>query len=85
VSRLQPRFAPDWEILLRPGVGEGRNNVLKGSWCASLVFESVQNRFGSSRVIEAQSEGQHRRGRGTESVGWSCNSVPREKEGGAVC
>ena len=62
LSRLQPFVATDWEILLRPGVGEGHNNVLKRSWCASPVFESVQNRFGSSRVIEEQSEG-HRHGR----------------------
>ena len=44
LSRLQPFVATDWKILLRPGVGEGRNNVLKRSWCASPVFESVQNR-----------------------------------------
>lgn len=29
LSRLQPFVATDWKILLRPGVGEGRNNVLK--------------------------------------------------------
>jgi hypothetical protein len=62
LSRLQPFVATGWEILLRPGVREGRNNVLKRSWCASPVFESVQNRFGSSRAIEEQSEG-HRQGR----------------------
>ena len=62
LSRLQPFVATDWKILLRPGVGEGRNNVLKRSWCASPVFESVQNRLGSSRVIEEQREG-HRHGR----------------------
>ena len=53
-------MATDWVTLLRPSVGEGRNNVLKRSWCASPVFESVQNRFGSSRVIEERGEGQHR-------------------------
>ena len=57
MSLVQSCVAKDWEILLRPGVREGRNNVLKRSWCASPVFESVQNRFGSSRVIEEQSEG----------------------------
>ncbi len=66
VSRLQPRFAPDGEILLRPGVGEGRNNVMKRSWFASSVFESVQNRFGSSRVIEDRSEGLHYRAKNGE-------------------
>ena len=29
MSRLQSGVATDYEILLRPGVGEGRNNVLK--------------------------------------------------------
>jgi hypothetical protein len=62
VSRLQPRFAPDGEILLRPGVGEGRNNMLKRSWCASPVFESVHARLGASRVIEDRSDGLHYRG-----------------------
>ena len=53
------RVATDREILLRPDVGEGRNNVLKRSWCASPMFESVHARLGCSRVIEEQSEGQH--------------------------
>lgn len=56
VSRLQPRFAPDWEIMLCPGVGEGRNNVLKRSWCACARFESVHGRLGFSRGLE---EGRH--------------------------
>jgi hypothetical protein len=47
------------------------------------LCEAVHARIGSSRVIEEQSEASL--GRGTESVAWSCNSVPREKEGGAVC
>ena len=59
LSRLQPFVATGWEILLRPGVREGRNNVLKRSWCARPVFECVQNRFGSSRAIEDWSEGPH--------------------------
>ncbi len=41
VSRLQPCVAIERKILLRPGVGEGRNTVLKRSWCACLMFESV--------------------------------------------
>jgi hypothetical protein len=36
VSRLQPRVATVAEILLRPGVSEGRNTVLRRSRCASL-------------------------------------------------
>lgn len=52
VSRLQTFVATDSEDLLRPDGGEGRNNVLKRSGCASPMFESVQNRFGSSRVME---------------------------------
>jgi hypothetical protein len=62
MSRLQPRVATHWEILLRPDVGEGRNNVLKRSWCACPTFESVHAPLRSSRVIEEQSEGQHRWG-----------------------
>ncbi len=57
---MQPFVATDWKILLRPGVGEGRNNVLKRSWCASPVCESVQNRLSSSRVIEEQQSKGHR-------------------------
>ena len=53
------RVATDREILLRPDVGEGRNNVLKRSWCASPMFESVHARLGCSRVIEDRSEGLH--------------------------
>ena len=34
VSRVQPCVATEWKILLRPDVDEGRNNVLKRSWCA---------------------------------------------------
>ena len=49
VSRLQSGVATDWEILLRPDVGEGRNTMLRRGWCGRLVFESVQNRFGSLR------------------------------------
>jgi len=64
MSRLQPCVATNWEILLRPDVGEGRNTMLRGGWCASLVSESVHSRLGFSRVIEEQSEGQHRWGEG---------------------
>jgi len=44
----------------------GRNNVLKRSWFASPVFESVQNRFGSSSVTEDRSEGLHYRAKNGE-------------------
>jgi hypothetical protein len=33
--------------------------MLRIGWCARLLFESVQNRFGFSRGIEEQSEGRH--------------------------
>ncbi len=56
MSRLQPRVATNWEILLRPDVGEGHNMMLRGGWCASLVSESVHSRLGLSSVIEEQSE-----------------------------
>lgn len=56
VSRLQSCVATDMENLLRPDVGEERNNVLKMSWCACPTFESVHARLGSSRVIEDRSE-----------------------------
>ena len=63
VSRLQSCVATDWEILLRPGVGEGRNNLLtKRSVRKSAVCEAIHGRLGFSRVIEERSEGQHRWG-----------------------
>ncbi len=62
MSRLQPRVATHWEILLRPRVGEGRNTMLRRDRCASSVSESVHGRLGFSRVVEEQSEGQHRWG-----------------------
>jgi len=62
MSRLQSRVATERKILLRPDVGEGRNNVLKRSWCACPTFESVHARLGSSRVIEDRSEELHYRG-----------------------
>jgi hypothetical protein len=49
------------------------------------LCEAVHGWLGYSGEIEEQSEGAVSLGRGTESVAWSCNSVPREKEGGAVC
>jgi hypothetical protein len=36
--------------------------MLRKCWCASPTFESLHARLGSSRVIEEQSEGQHRWG-----------------------
>ena len=62
MSRLQSCVATDREILLRPDVGEGRNNALRRGQCANPQCEAVHGRFGSSRVIEQQSEGQHRWG-----------------------
>lgn len=59
VSHLQPCVAIERKILLRPGVGEGRSNVLKRSWCACPTFESVHGRLGFSGVIEEQSERLH--------------------------
>ncbi|CUQ67980.1 protein of unknown function [Candidatus Nitrospira inopinata] len=50
-------------ILLRPGVGEGRNNVLRRGRCANPLCEAVHGRLGFSRVIEEQSEGQHHWGK----------------------
>lgn len=54
VSRLQSCVATDWGILLRPGVGEGRNNVLKRVVYASLVSESAHDRDSPSGRIEEQ-------------------------------
>lgn len=76
LSRLQPFVATDWKILLRPDEGEERNKVLKRSWCASPVFESVHARLGSPRVIEDLSEGLHYRGEGrraTHRAATSCH------------
>ena len=56
-------MATDWGILLRPGVGEGRNNVLRRGRCANPLCEAVHGRLGFSRVIEEQSEGQHHWGK----------------------
>ncbi len=57
MSRLQPRVATHWDILLRPRVGEGRNTMLRRGRCASSVSESVHGRLGFSMVIEEQSQG----------------------------
>lgn len=54
MSRLQPCVATNREIHLRPGVGEGRNKVLKRGCYASLVSESVHDRDGPSGRIEEQ-------------------------------
>jgi len=54
VSRLQPRVATDSEDVLRPGVGEGRNNMLGRGRCTRPVSESVHDRDGSSGRIEDQ-------------------------------
>ncbi len=40
------------------------------------LFEAIHGRLGFSMVIVAQSEGAGSLGRGTESVAWSCDSVP---------
>ena len=60
MSRWQPCLATDREILLRPDVGEGRNNVLKRSWCACPRSESVHARL---------FEGERRPERGTPLKG----------------
>lgn len=62
MSRLQSRVATDREILLRPNVGEGRNNLLRRGPFANPLCEAIHGRLGSSRVIEERSEGQHRWG-----------------------
>ena len=54
VSRVQARVATNRDILLRPGVGEGRNNVLKRVGYASLVSESAHDRDSPSGRIEEQ-------------------------------
>lgn len=43
---MQSCVATDSENLLRPRVGEGRNNVLKRGRYAAPVSESVHERFG---------------------------------------
>jgi len=50
VSRLQPCVATEWEILLRPRVGEGRNNVLRRGRCTNPLCEAVQD-WSSSSVV----------------------------------
>lgn len=62
VSRLQSCVATDWEILLRPRVGEGRNTMVRRVWYASPVSESVHARLSSSKVIEEQNEEHHPEG-----------------------
>jgi hypothetical protein len=56
VSRVQSCVATHWEILLRPRVGEGRNNVLGRGWYVSPVSVADHDRFGSSVGIEEQKE-----------------------------
>jgi len=41
VSRVQSRVGTDWEILLRPDVGEGRYNVFRGGRCADQLCQAV--------------------------------------------
>lgn len=48
VSRVQARVATNRDILLRPGLGEGHNNVLKRGRCASLLCGAVRHRSSSS-------------------------------------
>lgn len=54
MSRLQSCVATDREILLRPYVGEGRNNVFRSGRCANPLCEAVQDWFGSSVGIEEE-------------------------------
>jgi hypothetical protein len=42
-----------------PGVGEGRNTMVRRGRCASPVSESVHGRLSSSKVIEEQNEEHH--------------------------
>lgn len=74
VSRVQSGEATDYEILLRPDVGEGRNRMLRRGCCASSVSESVHGRLGFSSLIEEQSEG-HRHG-GEELRVLRCPGTP---------
>ncbi len=41
VSRVQACVATDWGILLRPGVGEGRNTMVKRGRCASWCLSPL--------------------------------------------
>ena len=52
----------DWEILLRPRVGEGRNTMVRRDRYASLVSEFVHARLSSSKMIEEQNEEHHPEG-----------------------
>ncbi len=47
VSRVQACVATNRDILLRPGLGEGRNTVLKRGRCASLLCGAVRDRSSS--------------------------------------
>ena len=60
MSRLQPCFAIDREILLRPGVGEGATICSRRGQFANPLCEAIHGRLGFSMVIEERSEGQHR-------------------------
>lgn len=59
MSRLQSCIATDSDGLLRPGVGDGRNTMVRRGQGANPVSESVQHRLSSSLVCEEQSEGHH--------------------------
>jgi hypothetical protein len=54
MSRLQSCVATDSEDVLRPGVTEGRNTILRRGRCASPVSESVHDRNGASGRVEEQ-------------------------------
>jgi len=75
VSRVQSLVATDWEILLRPRVGEGRNNVLRRGRCVGPVCEAVQDWFGSSVGIEEEN------GRDQKEIP-SSDMAPRQRQHG---
>ena len=54
VSRVQPFVATDWDILLRPGVGEGRNTMLRRGRCACQCLSPFRIGSAVPRMIEEE-------------------------------
>ena len=75
VSRVQSCVATDWEILLRPDVGEGRNMVLRRGRCADQVCEAVEDRFCPSVGIKEEKKKRRRDRKETPSSGMATSEV----------
>jgi hypothetical protein len=77
VSRVQSYVATDSEDLLRPPIGDGRNNVLRRGRCARPLCEAVPTPSSYSGSIEEQKG----KGRRSESASRGCPRSVRRRRG----